>query len=853
MSNTILNSRKFIVKGQIDASFTPESTESLEEISNLEVELWQKSPLDVFFLGKGTTNNAGEFIITFIVNDEPKYVRNGTLENVFGKVYYKGQLISGENPYSNDDPGLRPIKDITLKEGLTDIGAYTVSITAFEFPVNTSEFQVAEKITSTRNSILFAINEAEGLKRPLPVNYLCFFYGFIGSPAKNLFNVSGPVIKEGYVEVIVPQLPVSVKTSPELIVNTRINGSPSLSSENVYLKVATPDLSTVLYTMNSTLVVHEGKLCVYGNEEYYPIALTPIGISSVTRIGVEPDGSLFMFDAKLNRWDSYDPLTFYQFQHPENLIFFADGMYKADGTVGTITSGYLGDGTFAPFSISVENTSVFPLDVNVIVSDPTNDELFFEGVIPNLLPGSKNLVVVETSSYPDLPHYSPSISNIETISGITFPVDFVNFLETENLNNLGALKKAGPLRYIDGLPTAKEPELTLLQAHIDLYTVNANATQNQTLINLGYNNLFKIAETPKEVFVTEVEVEGVALYTAARLHNTVVQNQKLLTNLLAAKLADYTLKNPAIPDLPNSTFAGEAFSKFINRCECEDCTSAVSPFSYLVDLLKYGAKHITKSGTPSYNPVNYDAFLTLLEGYFFQPFGSFSVDCDTLHKEYCRLRLVTEILEQYVATKTLPTEVLERLENDRKNFLLLTYKTILTQAGTSYEELRSVVAIQDTDEKKTAAQRLADKLGILLYAPPSTTQYTADRMWLTFDNVSTAQELTAENLETIFGFRDTQRDVLTNPAEALILTWKNAYLRELWKKTDYLFSAYSREDVDPNDDLTFKAEWKPIIDPDMIGRGDMTYESSDFALALWRHRKENTDAFLSYFTSESNL
>lgn len=854
MSSTILNSRKFTVAGRIDASFTPESTESLVKISNLEVELWQKSPLDIFFLGKGTTNDEGDFQITFTVNDEPKYLFEGSIENVFAKVYYQGILVSGGNPYAEDEPSLRPIKDIVLKEGYTNIGSYTFPVTAFEFPVNSDTLQTAEKTITARNSILFGIHERGDDPRPLPVGYTCAFTGSVGYPAKNLFTSTQHTIKEGYAELIVPELPVSIKTGDEFIVKTKINGAPSNPSENVYWKVATPDLSKVLYTMNSNLTIRDGRLCVCGNGDYYPTALTPIGIDDVTRIGIDPDGTLFMYDEVLDQWTTYSPLTFYQFQYPENLTLYADGMYEAGDPAGSVTSGNLGnDGSFSQFSISVENAEVFPIDIQLSVSNPSETHSYFDELITDLLPGSKNLVQVAILSFKDDIPYSPSIEEIETISGVTFSVDLVDFLGDEGLDTLDSLKKAGPIRYIDGLPTATESELTLLQAHIDLYTVNTNATQNQDLIDKGYDNLSKIAETSKEVFISDVESAGFTLYDAAKLHNTVVQNQKLLSNLLSAKMGDYALKTPSIPDLPNSTFAGTAFSKFINRCECEDCTSAVSPFSYLVDLLKYGAKHITKSGTPSYNPVNYDAFLTLLEGYFFQPFGSFSVDCDTLHKEYCRLRLVTEILEQYVATKTLPTEVLERLENDRKNFLLLTYKTLLIQAGTSYEELRSIIAIQGLDDKKEAAQRFADKLGILLYAPPSTTQYTADRMWLTFDNASAAQELTAENLEIIYGFRDTERDVLTNPAEALMLTWKNEYLLETWKKADYYFSAYSREDVDPDNDLTFKAEWKPIIDPDMIGRGDMTYKSSDFALDLWRHRKEDTDTFLRDFATDANV
>src|SRR5690606_5721406 len=33
----------------------------------------------------------------------------------------------------------------------------------------------------------------------------------------------------------------------------------------------------------------------------------------------------------------------------------------------------------------------------------------------------------------------------------------------------------------------------------------------------------------------------------------------------------------------------------------------------------------------------------------------------------------------------------------------------------------------------------------------------------------------------------------------------------------------------------------------------MTYQSSDFALALWRHRKADTDTFLSYFVSDDDI
>lgn len=94
-STAIVNNRRFIVRGQITCLFTPASTESTEEIANLEVELWQKSPLDIFLLSRGTTDADGNFIINFDVTNETSYLRGGTIENVFAKIYYQGNLISG--------------------------------------------------------------------------------------------------------------------------------------------------------------------------------------------------------------------------------------------------------------------------------------------------------------------------------------------------------------------------------------------------------------------------------------------------------------------------------------------------------------------------------------------------------------------------------------------------------------------------------------------------------------------------------------------------------------------------------------------------------------------------------------
>tara|TARA_B100000678_G_scaffold87178_1_gene72509 strand:- start:90 stop:629 length:540 start_codon:yes stop_codon:yes gene_type:complete len=101
------NSRKFTVTGNIECAFAPNETTSYESIENLDVELWNKSPLDVYFLGSGKTDTNGDYEINFTILNQPPYLQDGKIENVFIKVYYKGQLISGGNPYDDNDRDLR--------------------------------------------------------------------------------------------------------------------------------------------------------------------------------------------------------------------------------------------------------------------------------------------------------------------------------------------------------------------------------------------------------------------------------------------------------------------------------------------------------------------------------------------------------------------------------------------------------------------------------------------------------------------------------------------------------------------------------------------------------------------------
>lgn len=95
-------SREFTVEGIIECLFKPEETETESFQPDITVEIWHKGPLDVYFLGSGQTDNTGKFSITF--RTDQSFVIDGTISDAFLKVYYKGILITGNNPYI-EDPG----------------------------------------------------------------------------------------------------------------------------------------------------------------------------------------------------------------------------------------------------------------------------------------------------------------------------------------------------------------------------------------------------------------------------------------------------------------------------------------------------------------------------------------------------------------------------------------------------------------------------------------------------------------------------------------------------------------------------------------------------------------------------
>jgi hypothetical protein len=101
-------SRDFTVEGTIECVFKPEETETDSFQQDINVEIWYKSPLNVLLLGSGPTDVDGKFSITFQADNS--ILDEGKITNTFLKVYYKGILVTGNNPYI-DEPGFIELED----------------------------------------------------------------------------------------------------------------------------------------------------------------------------------------------------------------------------------------------------------------------------------------------------------------------------------------------------------------------------------------------------------------------------------------------------------------------------------------------------------------------------------------------------------------------------------------------------------------------------------------------------------------------------------------------------------------------------------------------------------------------
>lgn len=226
--------------------------------------------------------------------------------------------------------------------------------------------------------------------------------------------------------------------------------------------------------------------------------------------------------------------------------------------------------------------------------------------------------------------------------------------------------------------------------------------------------------------------------------------------------------------------------------------------AYLDDLLLFATLHVAadESGTAISRE--------LLAETFHQPFDSLA---DPSSEEIAtrpvhRVRLCIEILRHYLDShgQSQPTEA-------EFEYRQAAYHTLLSNLGTSYEEIRLARAA-DGDTREA----LADRLGIGL-DPARPDQL--DSLFLQPDQIS------EDALEQLFGLPDTVSDPLAPDAgdDFDLLIWRREHLRTLWSQQDLATRSSPEAPL-------------PIIDPDLITVNDLKDPAEgNPAFDLWDERR----------------
>lgn len=765
----------------------------------------------------------------------------------------------------------RPITGLTLSERYTDLGVIDVDITDVEITKDVqSVFVSPQQVPQVPRNLIFQLRFDDADHTPVPQNYKSVFTLNLIPDQESYQYVRYPN-PQGFVGIDTAILPICILNGPDTsFINLRVDGEVDTKADECYLRFV--DGEGYGYTRITDLVVHGGKLCVLDGTTYRKvnpeIGLADPSPGSAYYISVK--GEIYTYSG--GSWILVSPaLTFYHIQFPEAMTVISDGFYSSVGvSVGTVTSGQLGvTSGFENFKGVLQNPSVFNVKLDVDLYDADHNHVGSTAHISSIMPGSLNINFVDFHKPAAPADNSPNSNQVQDLWPDGWSTEFSDFLDglTDTPPvTLAEIRSKGPIPYITGYPfsTSVPLEVAFMQSHVDLYTFNSSEdkttglNENQHLIDKGYGSIHKIATTAKSAFLSSVsggDTGSWPVFKAAQLHEVAGQGMKFLSSRVAAVSSDYQMADSPTPDVSGSSYRSSVIDSTVSACGCDDCQTKISPFAYLMDLIKYASEHVNYTGYDHEHPNLTDFFNNVMNPTFKQPFGDLNVSCDTLHQEFCRVRLVTEVLRQKMSIP-LSAQKQQAWDASMNDFLMQTYQSLLIRMGTSWSELRDLVAMPTGNDRDAAVKRWCTKVGIPVeYEDPDhsgTYLPTLNRFWLFFNTAGDSTTLNELNLQNMFGYRstDTADIALVTPTpQSRLEAWRALQLRELWASQDYVYSRYTREGVTAADFMTYNPDWLPVVDPDIIGMEDMTYTTGTDVKALWAYRKNYTDIFLSYYTS----
>jgi len=374
-------------------------------------------------------------------------------------------------------------------------------------------------------------------------------------------------------------------------------------------------------------------------------------------------------------------------------------------------------------------------------------------------------LIVEIDISLEEPSSSKSIEELVGDLGIEVSTDVKEYLQGYDILTLEDIRLSGGLNNhstLQGSPYDNDQDqntIHLLDGHARLELVSDNYSLNQHAVDVkGYTSPIRISNAPRSSFVKDMMERGtINEYEAARMHRVAqmvagYQQQQLIGFMAGDRQLSSETEQELATDAQIDRLQDQLDNLIDEKCSCEDCDAAVSPFAYLVDLLNYVQGHVfiydpnalVWSGTISVSP-------EVLSEIFCQPFSCLPQECDELKSTICQYRIAVEVLHCY-RQKVSPTYCQQQnFDREVDKYLNNAYFTLLQQFGTTYEQIRDNFHATPQDRED-----LADNLGIVPThhsVQRHNNGETIKEMHLDPSADSGNYEITAERLENIFGLR----------------------------------------------------------------------------------------------------
>jgi hypothetical protein len=357
------------------------------------------------------------------------------------------------------------------------------------------------------------------------------------------------------------------------------------------------------------------------------------------------------------------------------------------------------------------------------------------------------------------------------------------FLGERGVRTLADVRSSAGLTDLKDLPAAADEQtLRRLAAHAQLNLLASGPETNAKLIEAGYTTLSGIANVSSGDFVDSLR-GSIEADQAKELHAIATAQTSLLNNMITGLRVS-----------SGGTVQAQYSAVIAPTCGCESCQDAASPMAYLADLLDYTLRHLKNNGTA--------VTLTFLQDRFHQPFRDLPATCEVQEKRVRQVRICIEVLREHLPA---PFDTATP-----QSYLEGAYVRLLQAIGTSLEEVRRMRAIKDPGERQAVAARLGIELRRQRALPNDPDEI--DQLFLDTDRNSPAnpgwpRKLSEEQLEQLFGLRDTHRPPLDPDVFPEVLGWRMRYLRSRWQAEDGATSGPLGE--------------YPIIDPDYVGFADL--------------------------------